>query len=127
MLVFVAVDNKSWNNTVLQMIQSWRSQVLSWCCGVKAHPILFVHYEDMKADRIREVKRMLTFLGVPYEEGELRRSLVEDFSQFQRSKHVDFDPYTPEQRAYARKVIEGMIKEVRKSIGDSLGLEMYLH
>ena len=70
---------------------------------------------------------MLTFLGVPHKERELKRNLAEDFNQFQRSKHVDFDPYTAEQRAHVRGVIDETVKEVKKRSGVSLGLETYLN
>ena len=74
---------------------------------------------------MREVKRMNEFLGVPYSEEELRERLSEDFDLFHRSKHEDFDPYTPEQREFVNQHIREALEAVRtNNNGDSLGVDI---
>ena len=98
-----------------------------WGIHYALWPILVVKFERVKQDMIAEVERMMEFLGVPYNEAEVRRRLAEDFGLFHRHHHLSIDPYTSEQRLFVRRAIVQAMEFIKaKTNGLSLGLEEYL-
>ena len=71
-------------------------------------------YEDIKADTLREVKRMLEFLKFPYKESELVERLATEFNDFHRVSHPTFDHYTAEQREYVRAKVKETVQLLKK-------------
>ncbi len=104
-----------WNKYVKQRINSWASFVLSWASVGTQIPVLLIRYEDVKTDAVKEVKRMLDFLGVPYSDEELKQKLSQDFTAFQRQhKHDEFDHYTNEQRQLLLSVVQETVSKIHE-------------
>ena len=91
------------------------------------HPVLVVRYEDIKADTVREVKRMLEFLKFPYKESELVERLAIGFNDFHRASHPTFEHYTAEQKEYVRAKVKETVKLLKKWKHPSVAeIEKYL-
>lgn len=85
--------------------------------------ILVVHYEDLRHNQDIQMKRMLNFLGV-----ESRKTLNEDFSQFHRRHHREFEPYTRVQKLYVLTVIKNTIRELEQNhMKSEANLTQYLY
>lgn len=79
------------------------------------YPLLIVHYEDIRDDKLREVERMLQFLKFQYNRTELAAKLREDFDELKRHHTEDFDHYTATQRNYVQSIMEE-VKEWLQSV-----------
>ncbi len=91
-------------------------------------PVLVVRYEDIKANTVATVMRILNFLKFPSTEEEVRSRLARDFSLFQRKTHPTIEHFSIAQRNYIRRCLEetlDLLKE--KNHGDTLGVEGYLN
>ena len=62
-------------------IKLWSSYFSTWLVnGTRwGHPVHVVKYEDLKADTLVEVKKMLYFLQFHYEEEDLRKRLANNY------------------------------------------------
>ena len=69
-----------------------------------------MRYEDIKADTVREVKRMLEFIKFPYKESELVERLATGFNDFHRASHPTFDHYTAKQKEYVRAKVKETVQ-----------------
>ncbi len=105
----------------------WQSFFVGWLLNSHGHPVLVVRFEDLKADIMKEVKRMLEFLKVPYSEEELTKRMMQDTGTFRREHHKVFDHFTAEQRSTVRSAIRKVIQVLKlRNGGDTLGIEDYL-
>nr|XP_056719796.1 sulfotransferase 1C2-like [Euleptes europaea] len=52
---------------------SWFDHVRGWWEAKDRHPILYLHYEDMKEDPAREIQKVAQFLGIEVTEPVLKR------------------------------------------------------
>ena len=102
----------------------WPEYFTNWY--LSGHPVLVVRYEDLKLDILRQVKRMLDFLGFPYIEEELKKRMAEDFGKFHRPPHPDFEHFTPQQNVFVQRTVKQTIKLLKENGGDTLGIEKYL-
>ena len=93
-----------------------------------SHPVMVVRYEDLKTDTMKEMERMLTFLGFPFSEEEVSERLAEDFTVFKRAhRGDDFKHYTDDQMMYMRSVLLEAIKSAEdKNMAHVLKLDDYL-
>uniref|UniRef100_A0A8C6X834 Sulfotransferase n=1 Tax=Naja naja TaxID=35670 RepID=A0A8C6X834_NAJNA len=63
---------------------SWFDHVCGWWEAKKRHPILYLFYEDMKEDPIREMRKIAQFLGLEVQEPVLNQIL--EHTQFETMK-----------------------------------------
>ena len=89
--------------------------------------MLLVKYENLKHNMLAEVKRMLKFLRVDFNEEEVKRRMTDGFSAFKR-KHtgMDFDPYTPALRWYVLSKVNASIHLLEKhNLGRLIHMQDY--
>ena len=91
------------------------------------HPLLVVHYEDLKTDTVDEVQKMVEFLGMPSIHQELAQRLKEDYTEFHRTEVQDFEHYTPDQKEFLNQLVaDTKRKLVEKGLQDIFQLEKYM-
>ena len=83
-----------------QMVSSWSNNVKSWVAsGQTVYPVAVIRYEDMMENPLKELREVMEFLGLEFDEDrgvraveatELSRlSKVEDEKGFEEYKHKD--------------------------------------
>ena len=60
--------------------------------------MLVVKYENLKANLLTELRRILDFLGHDYTENDLKCTLKSNTEQFHRKHSTDVDPYSTLQK-----------------------------
>ena len=83
-------------------MQRWGYQIklAGKICRNKSYPILVVRYEDIKADTLVQVRRILDFLEFNYMEQKLTERIREGYSSFYRNHTDNFEHFTPQQNAF---------------------------
>lgn len=71
---------------------------------------MVVRYEDIKADHVTQVKRMLTFLEHPIDGDALDMKLNDGFVAFRRTHKEDFEHYSSEQKKFINSMLYDTIK-----------------
>lgn len=100
---------------------------MGWLLHSQGHPVLVVRFEDLKADAVKEMKRMLNFLKVPYSEDEVLKRMTKDVGTFHRKHHEVFEHFTHQQRDLVLASIRQVIELLRQhNHGDTLQIEEYL-
>ncbi len=107
-------NNEDWNNYIELKGARWLRQIGGWLTLAKDYPILVVRYEDLKADTLGQVERMLDFLGVPYTEEEIKRRLGEGFPTFYRNHTDSFEHFTPYQRVFIEDVVDEAVSVLKR-------------
>ena len=93
------------------------------------HPMLVVSYELLRNDTSHELRRMLDFLHVSYNQAVLEHTVDSDFKAFHRGK-APFEHYTKQQAQLVRLLIveaKNILAENRKYFLQFLPLDDYLH
>ena len=85
-------------------------------------------FEDMKADTVREIKRVTDFLGFSYNEKEVSVRLGSGFTQFYRNHTAEFSHLTANQEQYIHNVVYSTSQFMRENgIYDMFpGIDEYL-
>lgn len=81
------------------LLHTWLSQQHS----VKT---LVVQYEKLQTNFTHEVRRMLGFLEVPVTEERLQCVYQNKEGLFKRRVHLNFDPFTPENKQSVNRIID---------------------
>lgn len=105
--------SKSWEEFLHTYMDHWVNRITNWVLdNDPVHPVLVVHYEDLKQDAVREVQRMLDFLHIPFNKEDLPRILVADFNTFKRphNSNSDFEHYTSAQKVHMKSTLTHVIK-----------------
>lgn len=102
------------------MISVWERMVNHLLVKSKGRPILLVNYEDLKADPVREVKRMVDFLGYKLPESVLRERINQQFTVFYRNHTQTFEPFTAAQM----KLVNATCSRVAAKLNPG---QLYLH
>ena len=104
-------NNTKWEKNVFQQTQRWQLMIRNWVINNNHHPVLIVKYEELKDSTLPEVKRMLDFLHIRYDDEILKEKLNDhSFNRFHRNhKNEKFVHYTSEQAEYVRAVVEDTI------------------
>ena len=89
------------------------------------HPLLLVHYEDFKRDSLGQVLKILNFLHVDYNKGEVKMRLQGGFTAVQRNHTTHFQHYTEDQTAYVTSMIASTMTELQ-AMGVELDLTKYM-
>jgi len=107
--------------------EKWKRMIEHFIINNEVQPVLVVRYEDLKADPVLQVKRMLKFLKYQYDEEDVEQRLKGGFSAFYRNHTDDFEHYTLEQKTYMNDVIMSIIKRLdQEHVTDFIPLEHYL-
>ncbi|KAI6659127.1 Fatty-acid amide hydrolase 2 [Oopsacas minuta] len=105
-------DLKNWSEFVSKMSKIWEMTVRTWLQEDK--PLLIVRYEDLKSDLLNQLKRILTFLKVPYTEDQLHCVLKANLDTFKRKNGSENEEkykkyyYTDELVQYVNSTIENV-------------------
>ena len=86
-----------------------------WVTSHGRHAILVVKYEDLQRNATLQVKRILTFLQIPYNDRDIDAKLSEGFNSFHRTQRPDFEHYTPGQRQRVLRAINDTIQLLHTS------------
>lgn len=120
--------NKRWISYVHGQTNRWVNMLTNWVILGKNHPVLLVKFENLKHNMLAEVKRMLRFLKVDFNEEEVERRVTAGFSSFKR-KHTgrDFDPYTPDLREYVQSKVNACIHLLEEhNLGHLIQMQDYI-
>ena len=105
-------NNSEWDKYIRAIGERWQKTIVKWF--VKSvnfsRPIMVVRYEDIKADYITQVERMLKFLEFPIDKTELDTKLNQGFETFRRPHKEEFEHYTNEQKKYVNTMLLDTIK-----------------
>ena len=103
----------------------WKT-LFSWVINsTDDHPTMVVRYEDLKPNTIREVKRMLDFLQIPYKKKVEEEQLEKDFSRLRRRHRQSFEHFTTKQREHVMKYVQSARTELEQQIVTTFGIEEY--
>ena len=108
-------SNKKWNDFVYEYAPKWKAVIDYYFKSERGYRRLCVMYESLKRDLSSEVKRMLDFLHIEYNEMELRNRLQKTFSIFHRSRKREFEHFTHEQKMFVNSVINSVMEAVKDS------------
>lgn len=79
--------------------------IKNWVGGNGGHPVLVIRYEDMARSPVTEVKKMLSFLNMEFNEETVEQRLVQDFTLFHRSKKRNRDVYSKSLKEFVYSVL----------------------
>ena len=100
-------ENKDWEKHIYNKLPWWSQQTVNLLMEAKAanHPVYIVKFEDLKADTVREMKRVTDFLGFSYSEQEVSQRLEAGYSKFYRNHTTNYSHFTSEQEQYIRDAV----------------------
>lgn len=103
----LAGANKDWDAYIHYKLSRWPEQIVNLLTEAKSaeHPIHVLIFEDMKADTVREMKKVTDFLGFSFTLEEVSTRLRAGFSQFYRNHTSEFSHFTPDQEQYIHDVV----------------------
>ncbi|XP_002739810.1 sialate:O-sulfotransferase 1-like [Saccoglossus kowalevskii] len=103
-----------WRDFVRVASNGWENKVTVYLKTTK--PLLVVHYEALKEDPVKELKKVLSFLDLPFDEyrQECVRNNLEGSFHRPENNTLNFDPYTDAMRTN----IERRIIRVNKILYD---------
>lgn len=97
--------NLEWNRTVYEQIHIWELMVEHLLVRSTGHPVLLVHYKDLKSNALHEVVRILSFLDYEVSNKVVEERLKKQFNTFYRNHTSTFEHFTRVQRDYVNTVI----------------------
>eukprot|EP00731_Ephydatia_muelleri_P015677 Em0009g101a len=121
--------NKEWDKFVHDKAELWLAMLKQYLVTNWHHPVLVVSYELLRNDTSRELRRMLDFLQVTYDQAALEHTVDSDFKTFHRGK-AQFAHFTKSQAQLVRSLIaeaKNMLAENRRYFLQFLLLDDYLH
>ena len=107
----------------------WKSHTSRWIINGKDNPFLIVRYEDLKQNTIKEVLRMVEFLGFKdlFTEDSIQDKLGNGYNSFYRNHQDDFEHFTADQKALIRRTVEETAQLLAKQgLEHSFRIEDYL-
>ena len=74
-----------------------------------------MRYEDLKSDTVKEMKKVMDFLGFPHlSEADITERLGQGYSQFYRNHKDSFEHFTEEQKAFVHKQVVDVISTLKQ-------------
>ena len=117
-LVFLSAgDPPVWDIFIHNSGERWKKTIAKWYLhpATARHRIILVRFEDVKKDKLNEVKRMLEFLHVPNNESTLAEKLEGEFNtNFKREHEEYFEHYTIPQKKYINNLILETIQMLKQ-------------
>ncbi|XP_076804204.1 sialate:O-sulfotransferase 2-like [Clavelina lepadiformis] len=112
---------KGWKKFIVAGSNAW-STVNAKVLSAAGMPVLLVKYEDLKSDRIKEIGRVLRFIG--YEPTSLEDRLAclrrNADGYFKRKKDNQRNRFDAQQKAFVNQIIQHTISHIPKHITDTL-------
>lgn len=115
--------NPGWSRSIISLIWRWRLMIINYLIEPQHHPILVIYYEDLKRNVMKEMKRMLNFLEIPYSTNNMQKIIMSGFDQFHRNHSDEFEHYTADQK----QLINGVISWVINSVKEKVQVEKEVH
>ena len=89
--------------------------MIGWIIAAKDNPFLVVRYEDLKKDTIKEMKRVVDFLGFSHiSEADITNKLGEGYNNFYRNHTDNFGHFTEKQKAVVQHQVVKTINKLRE-------------
>ena len=111
-----------------KQVPRWQFMIKEWVVSHERHAILVIKYEDLLKNASHQVKRILSFLQMPYRDKEVDERLVKGFDSFHRSHKPGFEHYTPGQKQRVLRTVNDSIQLLNSSrLSHLLDLHDYLH
>ena len=101
----------------------WFELIDDWI--IMGKDVYFIFYEDLAQDPVKEMRKLMAYLGLPVDEGRLSCISQHLSGSFHRTVHQATDPFTPDHHMMIRTVIEKADKMVKEKTGENLPLENY--
>ena len=112
---FFTENNKDWDHFVQEKGKRWSDHVRGWIITGKNNPFHIVRYEDLKNDTVKEMKKVVDFLGFPHiSEADIEERLGEGYNNFYRNHKDNFGHYTEKQKSFVRQQVQDTINTLRK-------------
>lgn len=112
---FFTENNKDWDYFVQEQGKRWRDHVSGWIIAGKHNPFHIIRYEDLKNDTVKELKKILDFLGFLHiSEADIEERLGDGYNSFYRNHKDDFGHYTEEQKSYVHQQVQETINALRE-------------
>ena len=90
-------------------------------------PVLVVHYEKIKENKISQVERMLDFLKFEFNHDFVTQKLYEDYTMFRRNHSMQFEHYTTAQIRRINNYIRKAARYLKQyDVNNVFMLESYL-
>ncbi len=88
---------------------------------------MILRFEDVKRDKVSEVKKMLQFIDFPFDEKTVQERLQGDFGLFRRNHTETFEHYTVEQKKWVNNMLLEMIAILQNNgLEDEFRLQEYI-
>ena len=78
----------------------------TWLSKASSIKTLVVQYENIQTNFTHELKRMLEFLDMPVTEERLKCVEQNKEGLFKRKVHLNFDPFSPENKQAVNRIID---------------------
>ena len=100
-------ENEAWNKYIGLKLFCWPTQITYLLQEAKLakRPVHVLIFEDLKADTVREMKKVTDFLGFSFTEQEVAKRLGMGFSKFYRNHTAEFSYFTAEQERLIHDVV----------------------
>ena len=93
----------------------WQKGIQQWLVD-NDHPVLVVQYEALKEDTPHQVRKMLKFLNVEYDDSALDDRLERGFESFHRTHQPqEFQHFTEEQKVWVNAIMKDVSSILRFS------------
>ena len=101
----------------------WLELIDDWIYMGKDVYIMF--YEELKEDPVKEIGKLLVFLGLPKDERRFSCLLQNLSGSFHRTVHQTVDPFTADHHKVIKYAIQKASKMINLHAGKNLPIEKY--
>lgn len=130
MCLSVTGTNEEWDAYIHEKLNRWPQQTVNLLVEAKVagRPVYILKFENLKADTVKEMKKVMDFLGFSYTENEVSERLSAGFSKFYRNHTATFSHFTADQEQYIHNVVYSTSQFMKeKGIHDMFpGIDDYL-
>ena len=100
--------NEAWDEYIHLKLFRWPKQITYLLQEAKLakRPVHVLMFEDLKADTVREMKKVTDFLGFSFTEQEIAERLGMGFSKFYRNHTAEFSYFTAKQESLIHDVVK---------------------
>ena len=109
--------------------ERWKAHVSGWVISGRSNPFLIVRYEDLKQNTVREVLRMVEFLGFKglFTEASIQDKLGDGYNGFYRNHQDNFEHFTSDQKALIEKTVRETVSLLaERGLEQSFPIKDYL-
>ena len=116
-------ESQKFQDFVLTGAERWLELVTDWVN--LGQDVYFMFYEDLTEHPIREMRKLMEYLGYPVDESRLSCISHHLVGSFHRSTHQQVDPFTPIHHIEIRKCIKIATKMIKDKTGKDIPIEKY--